>query len=187
MSAMPAKESAPTAVPTTKPAAPAQDFNALLKRAAKGGEDCLSEIRALLADGERGRLLRDNNGSSAEWLRRNIAEKASGGNVLIREAIRQKLDDVRTELEGPNPTPIERLLAERASICWYLLYRYERAYFYADDCTIRQADYQQRKIDKAHARFLSALLTLARIRKLALPTLQLNFAENQVNVAGAGP
>jgi len=46
-----------------------------------------------------------------------------------------------------------------------------------------QADLQHRKIDKAHARFLSSLRTLAQVRKLALPTLQVNIARNQVNVA----
>jgi hypothetical protein len=37
-----------------------------------------------------------------------------------------------------------------------------------------------------HARFLSAVRTLAQVRKLAVPALQVNIAKNQVNVAGAG-
>lgn len=49
--------------------------------------------------------------------------------------------------------------------------------------SIAQANYFQQRLDKAHARFLSALRTLAQGRKLALPTLQLNIARNQVNVA----
>ena len=89
----------------------------------------------------------------------------------------------RSELEGPNPTPIERLLAERASLCWFIVNRYENAYANADGWNISQADLQHRKIDKAHARFLSAVRTLAQVRKLALPTLQVNIAKNQVNVA----
>jgi hypothetical protein len=52
---------------------------------------------------------------------------------------------------------------------------------------LAQADLQHRKIDKAHARFLTALRTLAQVRKLALPTLQLNIARNQVNVAETRP
>jgi hypothetical protein len=104
--------------------------------------------------------------------------------LLVAEAFRQKLDSVRAELEGPNPTPIERLLAERASICWFLMHRYELACATnAQGWNIPQADLQHRKIDKAHARFLSAVRTLAQVRKLALPTLQLNIAKNQVNVA----
>jgi hypothetical protein len=90
-------------------------------------------------------------------------------------------------LEGPNPTPIERLLAERASICWFIVNRYESAYVNSKEWTIAQADFQHRKIDKAHARFLSSLLTLARVRKLALPTLQVNIGQNQVNFAETRP
>lgn len=90
-------------------------------------------------------------------------------------------------MEGPNPTPLERLLAERASLCWFIVHWYENAYANANGWSIAQADLQHRKIDKAHARFLSALLTLARVRKLALPTLQFNIAKNQVNVAEVRP
>ena len=116
---------------------------------------------------------------------RSLIEKACGKNILIQEAIVQKLDNLKAELEGPNPTPIERLLAERASLCWFIVNRYENAYVNAEGWSIAQADLQQRKIDKAHARFLSALRTLAQVRKLALPTLQVNIAKNQVNVAGS--
>ena len=91
------------------------------------------------------------------------------------------------ELEGPNPTSIERLLAERASLCWFIVHWYENAYANADGWNISQADFQHRKIDKAHARFLSAVRSLAQVRKLALPTLQLNIAKNQVNVTETRP
>jgi hypothetical protein len=103
---------------------------------------------------------------------------------MVQEVIAQKLDGLRTELEEPNRTPIERLLVERASICWFILNRYEDAYVNAGGWNISQADLQHRKIDKAHARCLSALLTLGRVRKLAVPTLQLNIAKHQISVAG---
>ncbi len=108
-----------------------------------------------------------------------------GKNIFIQEAVVQQLANLKSELEGPNPTPIERLLAERASLCWFILNRYENAYVNADGWSIDQVDLQmRRKIDEAHSRFLSSLLTLAQVRKLALPTVQLNIAKNQVNVAG---
>jgi hypothetical protein len=64
--------------------------------------------------------------------------------------------------------------------------QYENTYANASGWNISQADLQHRKIDKAHARFLTAVRTLAQVRKLALPTLQVNIARNQVNVAEAG-
>ena len=52
--------------------------------------------------------------------------------------------------------------------------------------SIQENDVHQQRIDKAHARFLSSLRTLAQVRKLALPALQVNIAKSQVNVAGGG-
>jgi hypothetical protein len=39
-------------------------------------------------------------------------------------------------------------------------------------------------MDRAHKRYLSAIKTLATVRKLAVPVLQINVAKQQVNVAG---
>jgi hypothetical protein len=183
MSEMVQSTPAPGEVSKPKTPAPGKETDELFKRAAKGDKSCLPMVQALLADGDYGASLRESAGSSVQWLRDSLIEKAAGKHVMVREAITQKLDGMRVELEGPNPTPIERLLAERASICWFILNRYEDAYVRADGWNISQADLQHRKIDKAHARFLSALLTLARVRKLAVPTLQLNIAKNQINVA----
>ena len=108
-----------------KAPAPGPEMDAFLKKAAKGDESCLPQVQALLSDPNRGETMLRYCGSSAEWLRMSIANKASGGNLLAREAIQRKIDRVRAELEGPNPTPIERLLAERASLCWHIANWYE--------------------------------------------------------------
>ena len=115
----------PTPTQVAKAPAPGPEMDNLLKKAAKGDRSCLPEINALLADGQRGRLITNYNGSSAEWLRQTIAKKASGGDLLVVESIKKKLEMVQAELEGPNPTPIERLLAERASLCWFVVNWYE--------------------------------------------------------------
>src|SRR5262245_51065538 len=171
----------------TKLPARGRETDDLIQRGLKNDKSCLPEIRALFADGDRGRYYRESLGSSADWFRQSIFEKAAGEAVIGREAIDQILASIRLELEGPNPTAIERLLAERASLCWFMLHRHEDTYVNSSGWSIHQVDLQQRKIDKAHARFLSSLLTLARVRKLALPTLQLNIARNQVNMAKSRP
>ena len=43
---------------------------------------------------------------------------------------------------------------------------------------------RDRKLSAAQRRYLRACETLARVRKLRLPTLQVNIGEKQVNVAG---
>jgi hypothetical protein len=173
------------AVSKVRAPTPGPELDALCDRANNGDKSCLPEVRALLADGGRGMALREANGSPSEWLRRHLVEKACGKNVLIKEAMEQEMDDLQADLSGPNPTPIEKLLAERASICWFIVNRYEDTYVKSSGWSIDQAEFHHRKIDKAHARFLSALRTLAQVRKLAVPAIQLNIAKNQVNLAGS--
>ena len=68
---------------------------------------------------------REAYGSSADWLRQSIIKKAGNGDVRLKRRSAKNLTAVRSELEGPNPTPIERLLAERASLCWFIVNSYE--------------------------------------------------------------
>jgi hypothetical protein len=49
------------------------------------------------------------------------------------------------------------------------------------------AEFMERRIDHAHRQYLATLKTLATVRRLAVPILQVNLARQQVNVAGAMP
>jgi hypothetical protein len=78
-------------------------------------------------------------------------------------------------------------LAERAALCWFSVNQYEASYSQQrGELSLAQGEAQQRRIDRAHHRFLTAVRTLAQVRKLALPTLQVNIGANQVNVAQPG-
>ena len=186
MSKLATQDPVPRAVSKVKPPATAEEFASLIERALSGDAASISAVQALLADGKVGQALVDTVGSPAEWLRQSLILQASEGNVLAQEAMRRKIAAVRAELEGESPTPVERLLAERASLCWFMANWHESVFTNAGGWPEHQAELQQRKIDRAHARFLSAVRTLAQVRKLAVPALQVNIAKNQVNVAGTG-
>ena len=166
------------------------EFRALVKRAENGDKKCLPQLRDALKSGDHAnwsRWFRDTFGNPVEWLKNSLGYSIAGENELaVIEATRAQMDEVRKELEGPAPSPTEHLLAERAAICWFVLNLYETKYSQSKELTIRQSEFQLRRIDSAHKRFLSAVATLARVRKLALPTLQVNIGANQVNVAQAG-
>src|SRR5262249_34662524 len=116
-------------------------------------------------------------------LKNSLANLGGTTDLATPETIDAKMAHLKSELEGPAPTPIESLLAERAVFCWFAVNAYETVYSQSKDLTIRQAEFQLRKIESAHKRFLSALATLARVRKMALPALQVNIGANQVNMA----
>jgi hypothetical protein len=99
---------------------------------------------------------------------------------------------MRTEIAGEDPSPLEKLLTERVVATWIEVQVFDS--FCAANLRkahTRQADYLQRHLDRAHRRHLSAIRTLAQVRKLLKPAVaQINISERQVNMAGsplAGP
>ena len=166
------------------------EFHGLVMRADKGDKKCLPELREALKSGdypEWSRSLSDTHGNPAEWLKNSLVKMVAGEkNLAMIAAAEAKMDQLRKDLEGPHPSPMERLLAERAVHCWFTVNAYELLYTLRKELTLHQAEFHRRKIDSAHKRFLSAVATLARVRKLALPTLQVNIGANQVNVAQPG-
>ena len=164
--------------------APKQRALALLERAQDGDAAAMAEVRAILdanpsAWNELGDLARATEGAQLKLV--------CGDDLPFREGLTKRLGRLRDELAGPDCSPLERLLAERIVACWLLMQ-------YADvkhaqmcrDLDIRWGEYFQQRQDRAHRRFLSACKTLATIRKLAVPVLQVNIGDKQVNIAHSG-
>jgi hypothetical protein len=154
---------------------------ALLKRAENGDKATLPALRNLV---KRPEVLDICGGDLARQVESSVVRRAAGTNLAFQEALFHKLHLLRAELTGPDPTPLERLLAERAAACWVQLHYYEVVLAQQEQkLTLTQGDYYHRRCERAQRRYLSALKTLALVRKLALPVLQVNIARRQVNVA----
>src|SRR3954454_3994334 len=54
-------------------------------------------------------------GRSAE---ESLLDLVSGKSVLLKESVRRKLAELRQEIGGAEPSPLEKLLVERAALCW---------------------------------------------------------------------
>lgn len=120
----------------------------------------------------------------ARDVERGIIEKLSGDDVFTQEALPRNLEAMRREIAGENPSPLERLLAERISACWLELQYFQAIYAQnLGKLTITQGDYHQRRLDKAHRRYLSSIKALAQIRKMG-PAVQINIADKQINTTG---
>ncbi len=105
---------------------------------------------------------------------------------LVQEALRFKLNALRREILGPDPSPLEDLLAQRIAACWLQVHYLETMYAQnLKHCglTGRQSESMQRSIDRAQRRYLSAIRTLVQVRRLLAPMVQVNIAEKQVNIA----
>jgi hypothetical protein len=115
-----------------------------------------------------------------------LTDRLAGSHLCRREAIVRKVAKVRAELEGPAPTPIERVLAERAAVSWLASYEADLACQGFDALAgERCAEYYERRRDRAHRRFLEAVKALELVRKLALPARrpEVSFGGRLVGVA----
>jgi len=108
-----------------------------------------------------------------------------------REAMRRAVDNTKDQLGYKTASGAERLLIEACALAWLRYYLIEYRYTLAgkNSQTITQSDYWDRSLTAAHKRYLKTVETLAKVRRLALPVMQLNVAQSgakQLNVAQTG-
>ena len=153
----------------------------LAKRAEKG-KASIEEVRELLDSMPEVERQIGSIAEQAEW---SWVSTYSEGNELVGEATRRRLESERAELMGPNPSPIERSLAHRIVLSQFQLDYVDTlmAARSREGMTASAVAMYQQWLDRAHSRYLAAVKTLALVRRLALPLVQVNMAEKQVNVA----
>lgn len=158
----------------------------VLKRAAKGDESVGWYVKEIFDRDERegGKLLQ-RYADSFTHTARALVKAAAGKDIGIETGLLRKIGAVREELAGPSPTPLERILAERVALCWFDAHEMDRQYIDQSDMSLKQAEYRESRRDRAHRRFLVACKTLATVRRLGVPAIQVNVARQQVNVAGS--
>jgi len=155
----------------------------LVEKAGKGDKKPLPEIRKILEESPELAWRSMDYGKLAEWhfVERMTNDKDFGS----KELLRRQLAAMREEIAGENPSPLERLLAERVVATWLQIQLYEGLYAAGmyQSMNLNQGNYYQKRIDRAHRNHLSAIRTLAQIRRMG-PSIQINIAQKQINTAG---
>jgi hypothetical protein len=159
----------------------------LLRLAEKDQEDAMPKIRQILSEhpdlAQRFLYL----GRMGEDIL--IERMTREGDLATRELFRCQLKAMREEIAGENPSPLERLLAERIVATWLQIQLFEGLYasgMSKKSMTIAEGGYHQKRLDQTYRRHLSAIRTLAQIRKLLKGTAitQINIADKQINTTG---
>jgi hypothetical protein len=150
-----------------------------LARAAQGGDDkALVELCELVGEARLWERL-----DKLSQVMRDMHVSIFGEDLLLRGVAREEATAMRRELLGERSTPLERVLVDCVVTCW--LQMHSADYFYTrktGGMSLVKAEYYQRVHDRAHRRFLSACKTLATVRRLGVPALQVNFGRQQINV-----
>jgi hypothetical protein len=167
--------------PNQDPAAQAH-LASLVQRAQQGDEGALAELRQVLdAHPEFWQRYGDLAlQAQTAWL-----QLISGPNLLLREALQRKLDQLKAELGGTDPSPLERLLVERATATWLQLQYADSSYAHAK-ASSSSAQHQsiQRRQNSAQQRHLQALKILLTVRRLLSPAQATGEAQPRLFTPG---
>jgi hypothetical protein len=157
------------------------DILTLIARAEAGDKAAIRALRPLINQAPGAWEMAGNLATRAE---NALVSVAAGKDEILREALTRKLATLREELGGA--TALERLLVERLVACWLNVYYIDALYAKRmNDVTWAESEYFQRRQERAHRQYLSAIRTLAQVRRLLGPTVQVNIGAQQVNVANA--
>ncbi len=157
------------------------ELRGIVSRAQDGEKEALSRVREIFKEVPKLARIFINLADAAE---KSLIKRFSGDDPLVQEALPPQLESMRGKLAGPDPSPLEQLLAERIVACWLQL-QYADAIYAQNlgDMNMVQSEYHQRRLDRLHKRYLSAIKTLAQIRKMG-PAVQINIADKQINTTG---
>jgi hypothetical protein len=140
-----------------------EDLNSLVKRARGGDETALPELSEMLdTRPEVWQYFGNLAGHAREaWLR-----VISADDLALKESTARKAEDLMRELAGPEPTVIERLLAERATLCWLQIHHADTLAAQSLSHSRQHADFWAKRQSGAHRRYLSSLAALVTLRRL---------------------
>jgi hypothetical protein len=147
----------------------------IMRRAQAGDKAVVPALRRMLREDD------DELIDSGHLARMALARAAAReGDLLTREIYIRQMEKDAEELAGPNPSPLEKVLAERVAISRF------RCYYYECLCamglrkdTLNVDAHKHKRLAAAQKDFLSACRTLAQVRKLELPFVQVNVADKQ--------
>ena len=156
-------------------------LKSLVQQAQQGDTSILPVIRHLL---DQVPALWNESRVLAHQVEKVWMNALSGQDLMSKEIIDREVEGLRSQLLGPQPTPLEKLLVDRICVCWLALQHTElHAARRFNERAVVLTPSEEHRLDKVHHRFLSAIRELARVRKLLQPTtnLQVNIGTHQTN------
>lgn len=122
-------------------------------------------------------------------LEENARSKLLSGPMspAMRMTTQTGLQEMGKELGIETASPLEKLLISQIITCWldHSLTEYKYAAISNMSLSIKEKAYYDQRINSSQRRYLRAVESLARVKRLlrpVLPPVQLNIAEKQVNI-----
>jgi hypothetical protein len=166
-------------------------LEALSERVEDGDKSARKELRKALRESAPEVISRASDiGRRGQWA---LIKTVAANDPLTEEALVARLDLMRAEVAGPEPSPLEILLTERICSLWLLIEVLEMlvtVQLLGDLPRERRSpmSFLQHVFkwqESANRRFLSAIRELARVRKLQSNTPGIQY-NTQINLATTG-
>ena len=167
------------------------ELRTLSERVEEGDKEARRELRKALRESAPGVISQASDiGRRGRWV---LIKTVAANDPLTEEALVARLDLMRAEVAGPDPSPLEVLLTERICSLWLLIEVLEMlvsVQLLGDLPRERRSpmSFLQHVFkwqESANRRFLSAIRELARVRKLQNNTPGVQF-NTQINLATTG-
>jgi len=158
----------------------------LSDRVANGDKKARRELRRLLRESG-SEVVREASELAriGQW---GLIKTATHGRVLAEEALVVRLDTMRSEIAGPDPSPLEVLLAEKIVAVWMLTELLELLLSAQLTTELPESQRMSHSFlkfylgwqEQAHRRLFSAIRELAKLRRLqnGVPNSQTNVQIN---------
>jgi len=155
-----------------------KEFVELLRQADKphAKPEALEELRSHLAQHP---LDAAQMGDLVRILQYNLTTTTFANNKGIGVTVGAHCRNLRSDLGHAEASPLERMLIENIVVCWLRLYTVELTYDTAGGHSLAQGAHWERRLTLSHHRYLKAIETLARFRKLGV-NVQINVGNQQV-------
>jgi hypothetical protein len=135
----------------------------LVTRANQGSAEAQRKLRKYL---ESHPEVWEKVGDLTALTERSWIELIGGGDQLLEESMRCRVGQMKAELAGGHPSPIESLLADSVASSWLGLQFAEMQTARGGSVTAEQMGIRLKRIDSSHRRYLNSLKTLAMLRSV---------------------
>ena len=122
-------------------------------------------------------------GNLGQRVAKRLVESMNGAPALLTESLKAGYEQLQKDLSVEGASALEQLLIQQIALSWLrlLIVEHRHATATQGSYSIREGEHWEKRLDAAQRRFLRACETLARTRKLNLPSIQVNIAQQQVN------
>ena len=161
------------------------ELRAVSDKAEAGDKEARKELRRLVHASSPEVIAHASDiAKRVQWV---LVKTISAEEPLMEEALEARMQHMRAEIAGENPTPLEVLLTERVVACWMLVELFDvlmGAQLNKDSERRTSISYTLKMLkwqESANRRYFAAIRELARVRKLEAgsPAVQYN---TQVNI-----